>query len=128
MLDVSRLHHAVDDQQTAVSAVSQLQRRVQTEDVQRRDLLARQIQSDPLHVLDALTKALPASAWVQRLEWNGQTVRIVGFKDGNADLVASLRASPLFVNPRSAGPNAPAKPGASPPFDITVDVSKKARP
>jgi general secretion pathway protein L len=128
MLDISRLRHAVDDQQTAVTAASQLQRRVQTEDMQRSDLLARQMQSDPLHVLDALTRVLPASAWVQRLEWNGQTLRVVGFKNSDTDLVAALRASPMFINPRAASPETQAKPGASPPFDITADVSKALRP
>jgi Tfp pilus assembly protein PilN len=128
MLDVSRLRHAVDDQQTAVTAAAQLQRRVQTENVKRSDLIARQLQSDPLHVLDALTKVMPASAWVQRLEWNGQTLRIVGFKNGETDLMAALRASPMFVNPRAASPDTQAKPGALPPFDITTDVSKRARP
>jgi Tfp pilus assembly protein PilN len=96
--------------------------------MQRRDLLARQMQSDPLHVLDALTRVLPASAWVQRLEWNGQTLRVVGFKNGDTDLVAALRASPMFINPRAASPETQAKPGASPPFDITTDVAKSARP
>jgi Tfp pilus assembly protein PilN len=126
MMDIARLRSAVDDQQTAVTAASQLQRRVQAEETQRRDLIARQMQNDPLHVLDALTRVMPASAWVQRLEWNGQTVRIVGFKSGDVDLLAALRTSPLFVNPRAASSDSPAKPGVSPPFDITVDVSKRA--
>ena len=128
MLDISRLRHAVDDQQTAVAAASQLQRRVQTEDVQRSDLIARQMQGDPLHVLDAVTRVLPPSAWVQRLEWNGQTLRVVGFKNAETDLLAAFRASPMFINPRAAGPETQPKPGASPPFDITTDVSKRARP
>jgi general secretion pathway protein L len=129
MLDVGRLRHAVDDQQTAVAAATQLQRRVQTENVQRSALVARQMQSDPLHVLDALTRALPASAWVQRLEWNGQTLRVVGFRSSDNDPLAALRASPAFVNPRAAGAAvAQPKPGESPPFDITADVSKRARP
>jgi general secretion pathway protein L len=128
MLDISRLRHAVDDQQTAVTAASQLQRRVQTEDVQRSTLIARQMQGDPLHVLDAVTRVLPPSAWVQRLEWNGQTVRVVGFKNSDTDLVAAFRASPVFINPRVASPQTAVKPGASPPFDITTDVSKRARP
>jgi general secretion pathway protein L len=125
MMDVSRLRHAVDDQQTAVTAATQLQRGVQVEEIQRRDLLARQAQSDPLHVLDALTRALPASAWVQRLEWNGQTLRVVGFKEGSTDLLAALKASPMFVNPRAAGAPTQARPDESPPFDITTDVSSK---
>ena len=126
MLDISRLHAAVDDQQTAVSAASQLRHRVQGEEVQRAALLARQMQSDPLHVIDALTRALPASAWVQRLEWNGQTLRIVGYKTGEGDVPAALRASPMFINPRAAGTVTSAKPGVTPPFDITTEVQKAA--
>ncbi len=128
MLDVARLRHAVDDQQTAVTAATQLQRRVQTEDAQRTGLIARQMQGDPLHVLDAVTRILPPSAWVQRLEWNGQTLRAVGFRNSDTDLLAAFRASPIFINPRAASPQTPAKPGASPPFDITTDVSKRPRP
>ena len=60
------------------------------------------MQGDPLHVLDAVTRVLPPSAWVQRLEWNGQTVRVVGFKNSDTDLVAAFRASPVFINPRVA--------------------------
>jgi general secretion pathway protein L len=128
MLDISRLRHAVDDQQTAVASASQLQRRVQTEDVQRSDLLARQMQGDPLHVIDAVTRVLPPSAWVQRLEWNGQTLRVVGFKNSDTDLLAAFRASPMFINPRAATPETAPKPGASPPFDISTDISRRARP
>jgi general secretion pathway protein L len=124
MMEVSRLRRDVDDQQTVVAAATQLQHRVQGENAQRADLIARQMQSDPLHVLDALTRALPPSAWVQRLEWNGQTLRVVGFKSGDADPLAALRASPMFINPRAAGPAPQAKPGVSPPFDITVDVAR----
>jgi general secretion pathway protein L len=125
VMDVSRLRQAVDDQQAAVTAATQLQRGFQAEEMKRRDLLARQAQGDPLHILDALTKVLPASAWVQRLEWNGQTVRVVGFKESSTDLVGALKASPMFVNPRAAGTATSAKPGETPPFDITTDVSSK---
>jgi Tfp pilus assembly protein PilN len=128
MVDVSKLQRLVDDQQGAVAAASQLRRRVQSEESQRQDLIARQMQNDPLHILDALTRAIPASAWVQRLEWNGQTVRIVGFRTGEADLPAALRASSVFSNPRAASGEAPAKSGAQPPFDITADAPRRPRP
>lgn len=128
MIDVSRLQQAVDDQHGAVAAASQLRRRVQSEDTQRRDLIARQTQNDPLHILDALTRAIASNAWVQRLEWNGQTLRIVGFKTGDVDLLAALRSSPVFSNPRSATGDAPVKAGAPPPFDITVDAPRRPTP
>ena len=128
MVDVSRLRQAVDEQRGATEAAAQLRRRVQNEESQRRDLIARQAQNDPLHILDALTRAIPAAAWVQRLEWNGQTVRIVGLKTGEVDLLAALRASPALINPRLAATEAAAKPGVIPPFDITADAAKRSRP
>ena len=128
VVDVSRLQHTVDDQHVAVSAASQLRRRVQIEEAQRQDLINRQLQSDPLRVLDALSRTIPAGAWVQRLEWNGQTVRVVGFKTGDADPLAALKANPGFANPRAANGEGQAKPGANPPFDITVDVPKRSQP
>ena len=128
IVDVSRLQHTVDDQKVAVTAASQLRRRVQGEEAQRGDLINRQLQSDPLRVIDLLTRTIPAGAWVQRLEWNGQTVRVVGFKSGDADPLAALKASPAFANPRAAAGEGQAKPGANPPFDITVDVPKRSQP
>ncbi len=125
MIDVSHLRQNIDEQKAAVDAASQLRGRVQSEEAHRLDLLARQGLGDPLRVIDALSHAVPAGAWVQRLEWNGQTVRIVGFKTAEVDLLAALRASPLFINPRVATAETPAKPGVSPPFDITADVGKR---
>lgn len=128
MADIAKLQQAVDEQSGPVNAANVLRRRVQNEETQRRDLIARQAQSDPLRVIDALTRAVPDNAWVQRMEWNGQTVRIVGFKTGEADLIADLRASPAFANPRVAAVDTAAKPGVAPPFDITADAIRKARP
>jgi general secretion pathway protein L len=125
MIDVSQLRQTVDAQAAATDAASQLRHRVQSEENARRDLIARQMQGDPLHVIDALSRAIPASAWVQRLEWNGQSVRVVGFKNADVDVAGALRASPLFINPRLATAETSVKPGATPPFDITADVAGK---
>ena len=127
MAEVSKLQQAVNDQNGAVNAASQLRRRVLNEERQRGALLARQAQSDPLRILDSLSRVLPANAWVQRLEWNGQTVRIVGYKTGDIDLLAALRTSPLLANPRLGTPDTAAKPGVAPPFDISADAVRRPR-
>jgi len=128
MLDVSRLRQAVAGQRGAVSAVAALRRRVESEAARRQDLISRGTRNEPLRMLGALTAAIPAGAWVEHLEWNGQTLRVVGFKAPEVDLFAALRGSPAFTNPRAAASDAPARSGPGQPFDITADAGKRARP
>ena len=125
IVSVDRLRQAVDAQRPGVGAVMGVRRRVEAQERARRALIERGERGDPLPVLAALTAALPPTAWVQRLEWNGQQARIVGFKSGDTDLLAVLRASPAFVGARAAATATAAKTGAGQPFDVTVDVGKK---
>lgn len=127
-IDVSRLQAMVDAQRPVVESVQRLRSRVEGEDARRRDLLARGERNEPLRMLNTLTRALPAGAWVQHLEWNGQTLRIVGFKQSSIDLSAALRGSGAFTNPRvvAAEPTSDFSPVR--PFDITADARHEARP
>jgi Tfp pilus assembly protein PilN len=80
-------------------------------------------------MLQALTEALPAGAWVQHLEWNGQALRIVGFRTPAVDVAAALSNSGAFVNPRSmTGATAPAGANDAQPFDITAEARRSQRP
>ncbi|MEO8926862.1 MAG: PilN domain-containing protein [Caulobacteraceae bacterium] len=128
MIDVGRLRDAVDGQRGAVNAALAVRRRVEGEETQRRDLIARGTRGEPLRMLAALSAAIPAGAWVEHLEWNGQTLRLVGFKSADVDMFAALRGSPAFTNPRAAAIDSPPKPGPGQPFDITVDAGKRPRP
>jgi Tfp pilus assembly protein PilN len=121
IIEVSRIRTAVEGQQPVVDAVARLRRRVQTEEKRRIDLLARGRRDDPLRMLNVLTQALPVGAWVQHLEWNGQTLRIVGFKRADIDLVAAIRGSGAFTNPRALAAE-PSGPTPVRPFDITADA------
>ena len=125
MLDISRLRRTVASQHAAVSAALQLRHRVETEDAQRRELVSRGVRGDPLRMLNALTLAVPAAAWVQHLEWNGQALRIVGFKAADVDMPAAIRGSPAFTNPRALTTDAPVRLGYGQPFDITADAGKR---
>ncbi|MGI8841975.1 MAG: PilN domain-containing protein [Caulobacteraceae bacterium] len=130
MLSVAKLREAVAAQRDAVDAVNAVRRRVDGENNERRDLVARGARNEPLRMLAALTTAVPAGAWVQRLEWNGQTLRVIGAKSPEVDMFAALRGSPAFTNPRAAAAEAPARPGPGQgqPFDITADAGKRLRP
>lgn len=59
---------------------------------------------DPLMVLERLSSWLPDSAWVQRLELNGRTVRLNGQAGDAARLMDLLRARPEVVSVRALGP------------------------
>ena len=118
----------MDGQAPVVGAVNRLHRRVETEEARRRAWLERGRRSDPLRVLDRLSLALPAGAWVQHLEWNGQTLRLIGFAHRDIDMAAAIRGSGAFVNPRAlTAPGAAGGGAAFAPFDITADARPEPR-
>ncbi len=127
MIDVSRLRAAVEGQAPVESAVNRLHRRVETEETRRRAWLDRGRRSDPLRVLDRLSQALPAGAWVQHLEWNGQSLRLIGFTHRDIDMAAAIRGSGAFVNPRVLTAPTAAGSAAFAPFDITADARPEPR-
>ncbi len=122
IIAVDRQSQAVEGQQPVVDAVQRLRRRVETEDAARRDLLARGRRGDPLRMLNALTQAIPAGAWVQHLEWNGQSLRIVGFRRQDVDMGAAIRGSGAFTNPRALTAEPSAAVASIHSFDITADA------
>ncbi len=100
-----------------------LRLRVLAEDARRRTWLARREARDPLRLLAAATRALPDNAWVQRLDFDGTRLRLVGFKNGGVDTVAALRTAAVFgaVRPSSSD-IAPPQPLGQ-PFDVTAELA-----
>jgi Tfp pilus assembly protein PilN len=127
MASVSHLKKLVDSQRPAAEAAMRLRLRVDREQARREDLVRRGSASEPLRMLAALTGALPKGAWVQRLEWNGQAIRIVGSKSGELDMPAAIRGSGFFTNPRSLTAASAPRPGSVQPFDITADARARTR-
>lgn len=122
VIEVDRLRAATQAQRPTVEAVTRLRRRVEAEDRTRLTLIARGRHNDPLRMLKSVTQALPTGAWAQRLEWNGETLRLVGFARREIDMAAAIRGSGVFANPRIL--TSPPTTGPTPftPFDITADV------
>ena len=86
-------------------------------------LLTRRSAHEPLRILDAATRALPRGQWVQRFEWNGRAVRLVGFKQPGFDVLTALRG-PALTTPRSLLSDIPTKTAAGEePFDIMADAT-----
>jgi len=123
--DLATLQQNVDSQRLTVDVALRLRGKVDAEATRRAAILERKARNNPLRVLDAVTKALPANAWTQHFEWNGQTVRITGYRNGPADLLGPLEASNVLHNARALDADVqPAKENAFTPFNITADVKQ----
>jgi general secretion pathway protein L len=127
IIEVSRLQAAVDAQRPSVEMVQRLRRRIADEDARRRDMIARGVRGDPLRVMDALTRALPQEVFVQRLEWNGRSLRLVGLERGDGDLAAMVGGAGPFATPKvSMGAPSSGAPDFR-PFDLTADARPDPR-
>ena len=70
------------------------------------DALARVFEGDvdlPM-LLESLTRTLPNTAYLQRLEVSGRQVRIAGYSDNAAQLIDRLGEQPRFVEVRTPSP------------------------
>lgn len=121
MIDVGDWRALVEAQRPGAGAALRLRERVEAEEARRRDLIARGARGEPLKILDALTRALPSSAWIQHLEWNGETLRIVGFNSGGADIGSVLTGTGQFANPRAQATDVAPRTASGRPYDVSAD-------
>jgi len=125
--DVDSLQQVVDSQAGPVEVAMRLRAKVEAEATRRAALLERLRKGSPLRMIEAVTKALPMNAWTQTFEWDGQTVHLVGYSDGQADLLRALESSPSLHNARTMSHDtAPVKAGLMQPFDVAADAGKGA--
>lgn len=127
MTDVSRLRDTVASQRAAAGLAMRARQRVLDESNARATLVRRQASQEPLRVMNAVTAVLPASAWTDRLEWNGRTVRVTGYAPPGVDVAATLRASPVLANVRALGGDVAAPGAGRLPFDVAADVRATGR-
>ena len=128
--DMFRLHELrqqIEAQQPQVADALALRRKVLGETRRRTDILQRRAAGEPLRMLDTVTAALPPGAWVDRLAWDGKSVRISGYRQEQIDVAAALRSAPLARNVRNSGTEILTRQAAGLPFDLTADVAPPAR-
>jgi general secretion pathway protein L len=124
MLRQRGLQQQMDAQQAQVDDAQALRRKVLDENRRRSDILTRRAAGEPLRMLDAVTAAMPTGAWVDRLAWDGKTVRIAGYRQEQIDVAQALRAARPFRNVRNSGVDVLTRQTAGHPFDLTADVAK----
>src|SRR3546814_6041057 len=118
MASFSALVRKLEEQAPEVATDPAFGTLVKREQARRENLVQRRSSSDPLRVLGAVSRTLPEGAWVQRLEWNGKTVRLKGFKKDGVDVVAALRRSPILANVRDSSSDTAAQTATGQPFDV----------
>jgi len=125
---LDQLRETVNSQQAPVNVAMRLRDKVSREASRRVALMNLKAQNSPLKMIDAVTRALPNDAWVQRFEWNGKTVHVTGFKKTTPDLLARLEASPELHNARSLSSEPRGTNPSGQPFDLSAEVLQERRP
>ncbi|PKU21571.1 PilN domain-containing protein [Telmatospirillum siberiense] len=120
ILSIETLHQRIEAQQPMIGVAGKLRIAVEAERTRRDDLVRRQRSFSPLPVLDGLTRSLPDEVWIQRLEWNGASLRIIGWNRGDADVLALVDGNPLLANVRPVDAAASPKSSAK-PFEIVAE-------
>ncbi|WP_225010304.1 PilN domain-containing protein [Novosphingobium percolationis] len=121
---VDRLQALVDAQDPALMVVRRIEDRLHANAKRVETLDARRRAHQPLAVLAALDRALPANAWIQRMEWDGERVRLAGFAAKEVNVVSALKQSGAFVWVRANRAEASAVTQVGKPFDLTAQARK----
>ena len=118
---VSRVQELVDTQQPLVAASRKLSLRLTGEDKVRGELIETRRSDNALAALAFVTRSMPAGAWVQRYSWNGEVLRISGYKQDKVDVLNALRKTGAFASVRASTSDVAAESATGQPFDITAE-------
>lgn len=127
MQSVSQLATLVESQQPTANAARRLAQRIAGEEGIRGELLARREKDNALAALAFVTRVVPSGVWIQRYSWNGETLRLSGYKQGNVDVVAALRKSGGFASVRASTSDVAAESATGQPFDVTAEWRGSAK-
>lgn len=120
---------AVEERSPAGRTAATLRQRIDAEARRRVEFAAHRDRTEPLRVIAILSSALPPAAWVERMSWDGEVLRIAGLYSGDEDLVEVLGRSPLLRDVRQNDENsAPAAAGRGQPFDISANILPTGAP
>lgn len=122
LASVEQLGELVEVQKPAALAAQRSAARMQSATRTIARAVARRDRHNALAALGAVSQALPSDAWVQRLAWDGESLRLTGYKSRTADPIKLLRQSGLYADVRSANSDVLAEIPAGQPFDIVAKI------
>jgi hypothetical protein len=120
---VHMLETAVAEQQPAVNAVRRINSQIARADRFAAATVAARITSEPLEMLSRVAATLPEGVWVQRYTWQGDSLRIAGYRPAQADIAGGLRRAGLSVQRYSDSTSA-TQGQLGKPFEVTLRVNK----
>jgi hypothetical protein len=123
--DVSAAQAKVDSQAPALGAVRRIEGRLKGNAAMIATVRARREHQQPLRMLVRLGAALPAKAWVQRVEWDGVKVRVTGYSAPEINPLGAIKASGAFYAFRAGRAEAVANAAAGKPFDFSASLEEK---
>ena len=118
------LEARIAEQQPAVNTVRRINAQIAKADQFAAATLAARKTSEPLTMLSRVAAALPQGAWVQRYTWQGDALRISGYRPQQADIAGGLRRAGLSVQRYSDAASAAQGPLGQ-PFEVTVRTAVK---
>ncbi len=109
----------VDAQAPGVAAARTIAQRITTFQQSAELLVRKRERQDAIRALEAVTRALPEQAWVQRYAWDGAAIRVSGYKRAGVDVASTLRKQG-FSDVKSNNADASAELPTGQPFDIAA--------
>lgn len=120
--DLAAVRDVVAAQDSGVQLAQRLQSRARAENARRLADDARAAGQNPLPVLAAATAAISHAGWVQKLTWDGHTLRLTGSAADGVDVEGGLRRSPAFASVRAGPSDLQTEDSRSAPFDLIADA------
>ena len=120
-----QLRALADSQKVRVELAMRVHDRASAEAASRTRFLDHRNQTRPLPILEALTRALPPPAWVRRLDWDGTSLQLSGYKDPRFDIARAVASSRIFINVNADNGPSPENVSVQ-PFEVSADVKRSA--
>jgi len=120
---VGMLEARVAEQQPAVNAVRRINAQIARADSFAAATVEARRTSEPLAMLARIATTLPQGAWVQRYTWQGDALRLSGYRPPQADIAGGLRRAGLSVQRYSDSPSA-GQNALGQPFEVTLRVPR----
>ncbi len=120
----SQLSDRIDDARARAATVERLERDLKAADRQVAFLSQQKRTPAAIAVLAAVTRLLPDGSWLNEFEMNGDEVRIHGFSDSAASLIARFDSSPDFGDAQFRAPLMQGATAGTQRFDISLRLKR----
>jgi hypothetical protein len=118
---LDRLDQLVQAQQPAVDIAQRISRRIERVDRIASGAIAMR-EREPLGLIASLGDALPPGAWIQRLTWTRDGIRLAGYRPKGADVAGGLRRAGL-ADVRYTNTDSSAGVAAGEPFEVAARLT-----